>query len=162
MKAKKTILIVGNMGAGKSTLCQLLEKSSGWKWLALDNFRGTASGSGWGKEHDAQKEFFHQFLNNEFTIVESTTLGKTYNIIKSLIVKHRIQAITIKLECSPEICHNRLMERNNLPLFPKRYNLWESLWLTKENLEKVQADATINVEEASPEEIANTILNSLT
>ena len=161
MKAKKVILIVGNMGAGKSTLCQILSEKLEWKWLAMDNFRNQAQKESWGGEHEAQKELLYQLLNTDLSIYETTAHGNTYHTVMKLLRKHQISHLTIKLECSPEICHSRLMERNSLPNFPKRMNLWNSLWLLHDSLEKVQAHLSINVASNTPEEIATAILDTL-
>ena len=161
MKAKRILIIAGNMGSGKSTLCQRLEERVGWKWLAMDNFRREVQANDFQQEQQAIDQFLHAVLHTQYAIVETTTFGRSYPILMALIRKHQVQYDLIKMICSPEQCHRRLMHRNSLPTFPKRYKLWESLWSMHEHLKGIKADFLLSSEKYTSEVMATMIINQV-
>lgn len=161
MKAKRVVIIAGNMGSGKSTLSQLLQERTGWKWLAMDNFRSSSNAKGFHGEQIAIDNFLQAILENERSIIETTAFGKTYPIFMALLRKHQVNFDMVKLICTPDQCHRRLMKRNSLPTFPKRYRLWDSLWMMDENLKKIQCQYAISSEKYNAQAMATIIINQV-
>jgi adenylate kinase family enzyme len=157
MKAKKLLIIAGNMGSGKTTLSKLLEKATGWKYLSIDYYRDRYNVQDFVMNNEANLAFIDDLQTHEFIIYETTSWSRNYRLVRKLINLHKIKSLTIKLNCPMEVCNQRINRRAQInPLF-KNTRTWDSLAEMEESLKTVEGQE-LDSENHTAEELSCFIL----
>lgn len=104
------VLVIGNMGSGKSTVATLVSKRLGLRFFALDEFRTEHSDGSLAGEFLAKAEWFRQIQNHEECVLEFTGLGAGALLLKELLIASGV--LIVKLSCPVEECLRRVQARS--------------------------------------------------
>lgn len=106
------ILVFGNVGSGKTTVLNRLQKLFPWQIIAIDDYRRKYGDGSKEKELIAQKHFFEAVKSNETQFIECLGVGKVSEELFFQLSKNNEKLICIKLITPKEICRLRLKNRN--------------------------------------------------
>ena len=105
------ILVLGNMGSGKTTVLTRLRKAFPFEVVAVDDYRrkygdGTEKG-----ESSARQNLIKAIRPYKNQYIECIGLGKTSEAVFELLSKNEEPLICLKLVAPKEICERRLRAR---------------------------------------------------
>ncbi len=107
------LLILGNIGSGKTTLCKALYKIfPKWEYIAIDDFRRVFS-DGTLKSDSIAKSAFVKSISHDTKnqIIECSGLGRLGSSIYRRLQKYDGPLIVVVLNVDVEICIHRLKTR---------------------------------------------------
>jgi len=153
----KSIVLIGMMGAGKTTALQMLTKASELTGIDTDDAVEMVSGMNISEIFKIHNEKYFRHIESE---VLATTLGN-YDIIASGggIIKREQnrellsrQASVVYLKASLDTLKKRL-QNSDRPLLPQL----ESIFNERKSIYESCADLTINTDDLTPAEVAEKI-----
>ena len=167
----KSIIILGNVGSGKTSLSQCIHKEFGLPHFNIDQFRIKNCPNGWtpAGETLSWKEFDSKIINNNISIYE--TCG-TVSFEKNL--KKISSSLIIMLTVDKTIAFNRKLAQMKDPNFEKAPfctdkfdNLESSLKACIENVDSIvngykkEADLIINTTDKNSNQVMKEALPSI-
>ena len=105
------ILITGNIGSGKTSLCQALAKASGWTALGIDDARRIASDGTPHGEALAWAKFLEHAQTPGDTILEYTGCGPNSHLVNESLRRSRCQVLKVALKLPVAACAKRIAKR---------------------------------------------------
>lgn len=134
MKKKELVMLVGNIGSGKSTLCKKYQKK-GYVVLSRDTLRYAIGGG----EYIFNKKFepiisrlvlimFEEFLDLTVPIVvDETTMNRSFRSRYILLAKE--YGYKVKCHVMPKLTMKKSVQRRlNNPHGKYSKRVWESVW----------------------------------
>lgn len=118
------ILILGNIGAGKTSLAKKLHKKYSFQFLSIDDCRkkygdGTVPG-----EYLAHYHFLHACVNDSNVILEFTGAGCHKYAIKKALEDSNSEILVIFLDVSNTLCKQRISDRDwDIPIPSWKFDL---------------------------------------
>lgn len=105
------ILITGNIGAGKTSLCQALVKASGWTAFGIDDARRIASDGTPHGEALAWAKFLEHAQTPGYKILEYTGCGPNSHLVNESLRRSGCQVLKVALELPVADCAKRIAKR---------------------------------------------------
>jgi shikimate kinase len=159
------IFIVGFMGAGKTTVGQVLAKELGYDFIDLDNAIALQTGK-------SVQQIFLELGEAEFRWLETEAIRSCRNLVSSVVAlgggayvsqenRDLLRGIgkTIWLDCPLDVCLQRIRDNKSRPLLGDEEAM--RTLLDKRIDSYSQADYVVNSDELSPEQLANEIVRLL-
>jgi hypothetical protein len=105
------ILITGNIGAGKTTLCKALSKASGWRAFGIDDARRIASDGSPHGEALAWAKFLEHAQAPDDMILEYTGCGPNSHLVSESLRRSGSRVLKVALDLSVADCAKRIAQR---------------------------------------------------
>ena len=105
------ILLTGNIGAGKTTLCQALAKATGWAAFGIDDARRIASDGTPRGEALGWAEFLDRAQARSDAILEYTGCGPNSHLVNESLRLSGCRVLKVALELQVTDCVRRITER---------------------------------------------------
>lgn len=166
------IVIIGNIGSGKSTVARLLaEMMPGYNYVCMDNFRDEKPD----KYFDIDNRIFEEEIARETTealhrnrniIYESTGASRFFRDRFYEMVQHDSEIFTVRLKCRPEKCLSRYEKRQEtgkghfVPIYKNAKTAKQLIDEYEKKSSWIKAHLIIDSEKNSPQEIADMIFRS--
>lgn len=143
------ILIIGTLGAGKTTIAKMMAEHMGLPFVSIDRFRqlcgdGTVAG-----EYEAWKKFMEMCERPEGTVLEFSGAGPHTYAISEALLNSGMHVILIRLDTPPEIGIRRIKDRTSKVPTPFPWGdphksgnyiykaiekTWSEIWTAKEEI----------------------------
>jgi len=160
-----SIFLVGFMGAGKTTVGQVLADELGYDFIDLDNAIALQTGK-------SVQQIFLEIGEAEFRWLETEAIRSCRNLVSSVVAlgggayvsqenRDLLRGIgkTIWLDCTLDVCLQRIRGNKSRPLLGDEEAM--RTLLEKRIDSYSQADYVVNSAELSPEQLANEIVRLL-
>ena len=116
------ILLLGNIGSGKTTIGKILADKPGWEFVEIDEFRRVFGNGTPEFEQIARKHFFNSISPGRDQIIECTGFGEVGSELFRKLSVFNEPIVVVLLTTSTEICLLRTAARLwNIP-FPQPLN----------------------------------------
>ncbi len=167
---KNKISIIGFMGSGKTTVGLLLSKSLNFSFIDLDDYIEKKEGKSIkeiffvkGEEYFRERESFYlkEVIKNQEKIVIATGGGIIKREENRIILKEKTFVVYLKGDFS--VLMQRLnsgIEKEKRPLLSLDVDELYNLWISRKPLYESIPDLIIDIENKSPFQIVEEILNS--
>lgn len=159
------IFLIGFMGAGKTTVGQVLAKELGYDFIDLDNVIALQTGK-------SVQQIFLELGEVEFRWLETEAIRCCRNLVSSVVAlgggayvseenRDLLRGIgkTIWLDCPLDVCLQRIRGDKSRPLLGDESAM--RTLLDNRRPSYSQADFRINAAELTPEDLANEIVRLL-
>ena len=167
MAVPRRVLLVGMMGAGKSTVCQALTKLTGWPCLDNDELVHEVSGlttpdllgaAGEASMRRAEREAFDATIASAPPLVAGVAAGVILDADARRLMRER--AFVVYLRASIELLTSRVGDGKGRPwLGDDPLAALRALFDGREVLYNEVADLVLDVEGRTPDELAQTIMD---
>jgi len=167
-EASTRVLLIGLMGTGKTALGRAIEARTGWPYLDNDELLATANASdlvtlstrGPDALHALEAAVLRQVLAHPAPLVAGVAAG----VIEDAAVRSvlRDEAFSVYLRAAPATLARRVGEGAGRPyLQPDPLAALERMFATRDPLFTAVARLVVDVDDADPEQLAETILAAL-
>ena len=155
MKSGAAVLaVVGQIGAGKSTVCRELVSLMGARHLDVESLRRQPSGS---EDAFSITDAIDSVASSEPTVFECTGASRDFEEIVEQLRLRGLSCFVVHLDCSTRTAMRRIGGRV-APRRPRSGGTWASqMRWTEQRLRLVPADLTLSSETAEPASIASAV-----
>ncbi len=108
------VLVLGNIGSGKTTICQnILTQDRRWQLVSIDEFRRQYGDGSLKGEYLARKHFLDEVnQKNSWQLIECTGLGELGAALYKQLKNSPMKVSVMIVQCDPEICLQRIQNRD--------------------------------------------------
>ena len=158
---KKCLVIVGNLAAGKSSVCQLfLARFEQFTHLSLDTWRFVALGVGQAREQAAQAAALNLISDEHPNIIfETVGTGRFFEKAIRLLMSRDYEIEMIHLVCDPDTCLRRFYQRAydgyQLPPYPYTFNPQEAVRFIASAHRELYFKRVFDMEELTPQNVVD-------
>lgn len=168
---KSIVIVVGNMGSGKSTFASLLaEKLAGFEYVCLDDIRKSEKAQyleNKNKEFELKIEQLtsEALERHEKIIYESTGATRFFQANYNKFLKSRYKLFIVKIQCRKAVCLARHRTRKDsgkahiIPHFRSVKTDEEMIDWFDQKSKWIRPDLTLDSEQHRPEEMVQVFLN---
>ncbi|NJL31092.1 MAG: AAA family ATPase [Phycisphaerales bacterium] len=107
----KTVFVVGNIGAGKSTVAAALHKQLGWPLLQIDDYRTRFSDGSAAGELAAWAAWTRELQIEQNILAEFSGSGAFTYLVQHTLKTHRRRYLLLWIQTDVDICESRLSGR---------------------------------------------------
>ena len=154
MKSGGAVLVViGQIGAGKSTVCRELASMTGGRHLDIVSMRRQAAGA---EDAPAIADAIASFASLGPTVFECTGASRDFEEIVEQLRLRGLTSFVVLLDCSTPVAMRRIRGRI-APRWPDSRTWASQMRWTESRLRLVPADLTLSSETAEPARIASAV-----
>lgn len=153
LPSKVVLVVIGQIGAGKSELCRRVAEATGARHFDIEDLRRTCS-----RVHAAASiaDRLANAANEHPVALECTGAASDFEDVLDGLRQRGWRCFVVLLECSVETARNRVRQRGWKP--PKAGGTWERhLGWTQSRLRLVPADLTLASDRRSAGALASTV-----
>lgn len=150
----EVLVVIGQIGAGKSTVCRELASLIGVRHLDVRGMRRQATGM---EEAPAIADAIASVASSAPTVFECTGASRDFEEILEQLQLRGLRSFVVLLDCSTPVAMRRIRGR-----VPPRGRTFQGTWAsqlrwTESRLRLVPADLTLSSETAEPTSIASAV-----
>lgn len=150
------LVVIGQIGAGKTEVCRSLVRSLGATHLAIEDIRRSER---WGGDSTAIAERVASVAAKSLVLFECTGASRDFEEILEVLRLRGCQTFVVLLHCDMRTALRRVRQRSPSP--PRSGGSWaEQFRWTESRLRLVPADFTLFSETAGPTALASAIVGA--
>lgn len=162
---KKCLVIVGNLAAGKSSVCQLfVARFEEFTHLSLDTWRHVALGVGQAREQAAQSAALNLVSDEHPNIIfETVGTGRFFDKAIRLLLSRGYEIQMVHLVCDADTCLRRFYQRAydgyQLPPYPYAFKPQEAVRFIASAHRELVFKRVFDMEELTPQNVVDSLIH---